>query len=276
MRFLTKVATSFAYIYVSAKIKHVFLKIFAKIARWFTLPAKIFLYTTNICCQNVPFFFHKSFTFLWLFCLCCKPKAKECTLFNTASSAALKDFTVSEDAGINHRTVATLALAGRGSNHAARSHLWLDLIQVNIMSIFMPKCNSEFSLKLEGDTCEKEWPQVPPFPFVSPTPPPPPPIPALHASYVFVPCILPFSNEVRRTHRMRYAAPIEWGTPHPRFRYAAPTEWGTPHPRMRYAAPTGWGTPHPRMRYAAPIEWAQLHPSYSIFTCNFTCNSDFC
>jgi hypothetical protein len=34
----------------------------------------------------------------------------------------LSDFTVSEDAGIEPRTVATLALTARRSNHLARSH----------------------------------------------------------------------------------------------------------------------------------------------------------
>jgi hypothetical protein len=41
------------------------------------------------------------------------------------------DSTVSEDAGIEHRTAATLALTVRRSNHLARSHAstsWLDLI----------------------------------------------------------------------------------------------------------------------------------------------------
>ncbi len=35
------------------------------------------------------------------------------------------DSTVSEDAGIELRTVATLALTARRSNHSARSHLWM-------------------------------------------------------------------------------------------------------------------------------------------------------
>ncbi len=42
-----------------------------------------------------------------------------CALFNTASSP---DSTVSEDAGVEPRTVATLALTARRSNHLARSH----------------------------------------------------------------------------------------------------------------------------------------------------------
>jgi len=43
-----------------------------------------------------------------------------CTLFNTASSAMhLSDSSVSEDAGSEPRNVATLALAGRRSNHWA-------------------------------------------------------------------------------------------------------------------------------------------------------------
>ncbi len=42
----------------------------------------------------------------------------------------LSDSTVSEDAGIEPRTVATMALAVKRSIHSARSHLhnWLDLI----------------------------------------------------------------------------------------------------------------------------------------------------
>ncbi len=39
-----------------------------------------------------------------------------CTLCDTASSAALSDYAVSEDAGIQSKTVATLALAVRRSN----------------------------------------------------------------------------------------------------------------------------------------------------------------
>jgi hypothetical protein len=42
------------------------------------------------------------------------------TLFNTASPASPSS--VAEDAGIESRTVATLALACRRSNHLARSH----------------------------------------------------------------------------------------------------------------------------------------------------------
>jgi hypothetical protein len=46
-----------------------------------------------------------------------------CTLFNTDSSAAPEDSTVSGDAVIEpRRTVATLALASRRSNHSARFH----------------------------------------------------------------------------------------------------------------------------------------------------------
>ncbi len=45
-----------------------------------------------------------------------------CTLFNTASSAALQIPLLSEDAGIESRTVATLALSVRCSNYSARSH----------------------------------------------------------------------------------------------------------------------------------------------------------
>ena len=45
-----------------------------------------------------------------------------CTLFNTPSSAAPSDSTVSEDAGIEPRTVATVALTARRSNLSARSH----------------------------------------------------------------------------------------------------------------------------------------------------------
>jgi hypothetical protein len=54
-----------------------------------------------------------------------------CMLFNNVSSATPPppDSTVSEDAGIEHRAVVTLALTARRSNHLARSHpLWLDLI----------------------------------------------------------------------------------------------------------------------------------------------------
>jgi hypothetical protein len=42
------------------------------------------------------------------------------TLFNTASTAAPQGSTVSEDAGIGPRTVATLALSVRRSKHSAR------------------------------------------------------------------------------------------------------------------------------------------------------------
>jgi hypothetical protein len=45
-----------------------------------------------------------------------------CTVFNTAPSAAPSGSTLSEDAGIEPRTVATPALAVRRSNHRARSH----------------------------------------------------------------------------------------------------------------------------------------------------------
>jgi hypothetical protein len=46
-----------------------------------------------------------------------------CKIFNTASSAGrLSDSTVSEDAEIEARTVASTALAVRRSNHSARSH----------------------------------------------------------------------------------------------------------------------------------------------------------
>jgi hypothetical protein len=45
-----------------------------------------------------------------------------CSVFNTASSAAPSYSIVSEDAGIELRTIATLAFAARRSNHLARSH----------------------------------------------------------------------------------------------------------------------------------------------------------
>jgi hypothetical protein len=45
-----------------------------------------------------------------------------CSLFNTDSSAALRFHIVSKDAGIESRTVATLALALRCSNHSAKYH----------------------------------------------------------------------------------------------------------------------------------------------------------
>ncbi len=45
-----------------------------------------------------------------------------CSLFNSASSAAPLDATVSDDAGIEPRTVATLALAVKHSNNSARSN----------------------------------------------------------------------------------------------------------------------------------------------------------
>jgi hypothetical protein len=45
-----------------------------------------------------------------------------CTLFSTASSAAPEMCTVSEDVGIKPKTVKTLALTARRSNHSARSH----------------------------------------------------------------------------------------------------------------------------------------------------------
>jgi hypothetical protein len=45
-----------------------------------------------------------------------------CTLFSTASSAVPSDDTVSEDAGIEPKTVATSALDVRRSNYSARSH----------------------------------------------------------------------------------------------------------------------------------------------------------
>jgi hypothetical protein len=52
-----------------------------------------------------------------------------CTEFNTASSAAPQDSTVSEDAGIEPRTVATSALAVRRSNpHSAIFHLYNSII----------------------------------------------------------------------------------------------------------------------------------------------------
>ncbi len=44
------------------------------------------------------------------------------TLFNTASSAAPQSPPVSEDNGIEPRTVGTLALDVRRFNHLARSH----------------------------------------------------------------------------------------------------------------------------------------------------------
>jgi hypothetical protein len=44
-------------------------------------------------------------------------------LFNTGSSAAPLDSTMSEDARIEPWTVTTLALSVRRSNHSARSHL---------------------------------------------------------------------------------------------------------------------------------------------------------
>jgi hypothetical protein len=54
-----------------------------------------------------------------------------CTLFNTVFICLPSDSTVSEDAGIEPRTVATLAMAVRRTNHSARSHpleLAVDLI----------------------------------------------------------------------------------------------------------------------------------------------------
>ncbi len=42
--------------------------------------------------------------------------------FNTASSAAPQIFTVWKEAGIESRTIATFALAVKGSNHWATSH----------------------------------------------------------------------------------------------------------------------------------------------------------
>ncbi len=44
-------------------------------------------------------------------------------VFNTALSVVPSDSTLSEDAGIEPRTVATLALTARRVNHSARSHL---------------------------------------------------------------------------------------------------------------------------------------------------------
>jgi hypothetical protein len=44
------------------------------------------------------------------------------TIFSTASSAASQTSTVSEDAGIEPRTIATSALAFRRSKHLTRSH----------------------------------------------------------------------------------------------------------------------------------------------------------
>ncbi len=60
-----------------------------------------------------------------------------CTIFNTASS----DSTVSEDAGIERRTVATTALAVWRSNHSARSHPpRLDLSRKgNLIGLWFPK-----------------------------------------------------------------------------------------------------------------------------------------
>jgi hypothetical protein len=45
--------------------------------------------------------------------------------FNTGVIGLPSDYTVSEDPGIEPRTVATLALAVRRSNHSARSHMCL-------------------------------------------------------------------------------------------------------------------------------------------------------
>jgi hypothetical protein len=50
------------------------------------------------------------------------------TLFNTASCRH-SDSNVLEDAGTEHRTVATSALAVRRSNHSARSHPQYKLIE---------------------------------------------------------------------------------------------------------------------------------------------------
>ncbi len=59
-------------------------------------------------------------------------------LFSTPSSAAPSDSSVSEDAGIEPRTVATLALAVRHSNHSARSHPHrLDLILSYLSPLFL-------------------------------------------------------------------------------------------------------------------------------------------
>ncbi len=51
--------------------------------------------------------------------------------FITASSAAPQLLSLSEDAGIEARTVATSALAVRRSNHSARSHRFTSDIQVH-------------------------------------------------------------------------------------------------------------------------------------------------
>jgi hypothetical protein len=53
-----------------------------------------------------------------------------CSVFNTASSAAPSDSTVSEGAGIDPRTVATSTLVVIRSNHSARSH---PQTQLNLM-----------------------------------------------------------------------------------------------------------------------------------------------
>jgi hypothetical protein len=66
-------------------------------------------------------------------------------LFNTASSECRpSDSTVPEDAGIEPRTVATLALTARLSKHLAIDliHTWLDLIKKKLALFQFNPCEA--------------------------------------------------------------------------------------------------------------------------------------
>ncbi len=71
------------------------------------------------------------------------------TLFNTASSAALQiDYTVSEDAGIVARTVATSALSVRRSNYSTRSHPQTRLDRIHISRVADPDSGVKIAIKI--------------------------------------------------------------------------------------------------------------------------------
>jgi hypothetical protein len=61
------------------------------------------------------------------------------TVFNTVSSAAPPDSTVSEDAGIQPRIVSTTALTVRRSNHSAKSHPQSAKSQISSLKFFQPQ-----------------------------------------------------------------------------------------------------------------------------------------
>jgi hypothetical protein len=80
-------------------------------------------------------------------------------LFNTAPS----DSTVSEEAGIEHRTVATTALAVRRSNHSARPH---PKNNVSFSINYHFGCESGPGLSMHGLTSPTLQPPPPPRPTV--------------------------------------------------------------------------------------------------------------